>query len=63
MKTKDEVKKSCSQVPPHLARYSRHPPRFLGSDGPHRGPEIGLPNRRGPLMMFVFSMQKSWERS
>ena len=20
-----------------------HPPRFLGSDGPHRGPEIGLP--------------------
>jgi hypothetical protein len=42
-----KVKKSSSQVPPHPARYSRHL----------------LPNRRGPLMMFVFSIQKSWERS
>jgi hypothetical protein len=31
---------------PALAEESAsagHPPRFLGSDGPHRGPEIGLP--------------------
>jgi hypothetical protein len=47
-----------------------HPPRFLGSDGPHRGPEIGLPqggegwNPRGGalvrpwiLLTLVFSLQ------
>ena len=41
---------------PHPARYSRHPPRFLGSDGPILiGPEIGLPQGGGPLTIFVFN--------
>ena len=45
--------------PPHLARLPMkcigtavHPARFLGSDGPHRGPEIGLPQRgRGRVQL------------
>jgi hypothetical protein len=34
-----------SPGPPRLKKtpVAVHPPRFLGSDGPHRGPEIGLP--------------------
>ena len=34
-----------SPGPPRLKRApaAAHPPRFLGSDEPHRGPEIGLP--------------------
>jgi len=33
-------------APPGENAVAVHPPRFLGSDGPHRGPEIGLPWER-----------------
>ena len=40
---------------------ARHPPRFLGSDGPHRGPEIGLPRGDGYLFAFALRLQpKAW---
>jgi len=36
-----------ARVPMKCIGIAVHPPRFLGSDGPHRGPEIGLPSGEG----------------
>jgi hypothetical protein len=77
MKTKEEVKKSSASSPGSLLSPPSPLGRGLFSQrggfavgaalvvrlGTHKGCPYVSPDKRRPLMMFVFSIQKSWERT